>query len=786
MNPRITRLREQSLTVKPSIDIERAKLITEAYQSYQGKVSTPILRALAFKYLLENKTIIIERDELIVGERGISPAATPTYPELCCHTLEDFDIIEQREKISFQINSEIRKIQKEIIIPFWQERSIRHQIFSLMDRSWLDSYEAGIFTEFMEQRAPGHTVADGKIYREGFLSLQKRVEDAIRQLDFKNDHQAFSKRNQLKAMSICAGALINLSHRYTKLAEKLAEKEEDTVRKRELLAIAEVCRRVPAHTPRNFWEALQMYWFVHIGVISELNTWDSFNPGHLDQHLLPFYRQGLESGELNRESARELLQCLWIKFNNQPAPPKVGVTLAESGTYTDFANINNGGLTKSGEDGVNEVTYLILEVLDEMRLLQPSTNIQLSQKSPDLFLRRACEIIRKGWGQPSVFNSELVVAELLRQGKSLEDAREGGTSGCVETGAFGKEAYILTGYFNLVKVLEITLHNGQDPKNGKLIGIPTGDPRTFTGYDEFFAAFKKQLHHFIEVKIKGNQIIEQLYAIAMPAPFLSLIIDDCITKGIDYNAGGARYNTNYLQGVGIGSITDCLAALKYNVFERKNLSMDTLLAVLAGNFKDEPEIYQLLKNHTPKYGNDDDYADSIMQDVFTAFFEEVEGRPNAKGGKYCINMLPTTCHIYFGSVIGATPDGRKAGEPLSEGISPVQGADRSGPTAVIKSAAKMDQVKTGGTLLNQKFTPSLLEGEKGVESLAHLIRSYFKLGGHHIQFNVIRAETLREAQLNPEAFQSLIVRVAGYSDYFNNLSKTLQDEIISRTEHSDY
>jgi formate C-acetyltransferase len=783
MNLRVEKLREESLTIKPAIDIERAKLITEAYQKYEGKVPVPILRALAFKYLLENKTIAIGQGELIVGERGSSPGATPTFPELCCHSMEDFEIIHSREKISFQVSPEARKIQKEVIIPFWQERSIRHQIFSLMEQSWLDCYEAGIFTEFMEQRAPGHTVADGKIYREGFLDFQERIRQSLVNLDFHNDSQAYEKSNQLKAMSICAGAIINLANRYATLAKKKAEKEGDTQRKKELLTIAEICQWVPAHAPRNFWEALQMYWFVHIGVISELNTWDSFNPGHLDQHLTPFYQQGLKSGELDWEKAEELLECFWIKFNNQPAPPKVGVTLAESGTYTDFANINNGGLTVEGQDAVNEVTYLILEVIDEMRLLQPSTNIQLSQKSPDKFLRRACEIIRKGWGQPSVFNSELVIAELLRQGKTIQDAREGGTSGCVETGAFGKEAYILTGYFNLVKVLEITLHNGMDPRTGKPIGLLTGDPRKFTSFDQLFQAFQRQLHHFVEIKIKGNQIIEQLYATTMPAPFLSIIVSDCIEKGKDYNAGGARYNTDYLQGVGIGTITDSLSALKYHVCDQKNMSMDTLLAALAANFRGEKEIYHLLKNNTPKYGNDDDFADSIMQQVFTVFHQEVEGRPNSKGGQYCINMLPTTCHIYFGSVVGATPDGRKAKEPLSEGISPVQGADRKGPTAVIKSAAKMDQVKTGGTLLNQKFTPSLLEGEKGLDSLAHLIRAYFKLGGHHIQFNVVKAETLRAAQKNPEEYQNLIVRVAGYSDYFNNLSRDLQDEIISRTEH---
>ncbi len=786
MNSRVARLREISLTVKPSIDIERAKLITEAYQLYQGKVPVPILRALAFKHLLEKKTVAIVQDELIVGERGSAPCATPTYPELCCHTLEDFEIIDKRDKISFQVSSEVKKIQEEMIIPFWQERSIRHQVFSLMDQNWLDCYQAGVFTEFMEQRAPGHTVADGKIYREGFLDLKKKIEKNIDSLDFHNDSGAYQKLIQLRAMSICADAIVALANRYAQLAEKLAAREENLSRKKELHTISEVCRQVPAYAPRNFWEALQMYWFVHIGVISELNTWDSFNPGHLDQHLLPFYEQGLSSGTLNREKAKELLECLWIKFNNQPAPPKVGVTLAESGTYTDFANINSGGLTPQGEDGVNEVTYLILEVIDEMRLLQPSTNIQLSQKSPDLFLKRACEIIRKGWGQPSVFNSELVISELLRQGKSLTDAREGGTSGCVETGAFGKEAYILTGYFNLVKVLEVTLYNGFDPRSNKQIGPTTGDPRTFTSYEELFAAFRKQLHHFIEIKMKGNNIIEQLYAQNMPAPFLSLIISDCLEKGVDYNAGGARYNTNYLQGVGIGTITDSLSAIKYHVFDKKHISMETLLSILADNYRGELKARQLLKQNTSRYGNDDDYADTIMQGVFEAFYHEVEGRSNTKGGKYCINMLPTTCHIYFGSVIGATPDGRKAKEPLSEGISPVQGADRHGPTAVIKSAAKMDQAKTGGTLLNQKFTPSLLEGEKGLESLAHLIRAYFKLGGHHIQFNVVKAETLRAAQENPEEYQNLIVRVAGYSDYFNNLSKTLQEEIISRTEHDEY
>jgi formate C-acetyltransferase len=786
MNKRVGKLRQESLDTQPYISIERANLITEAYQKYAGKVSSPVLRALTFKQVLENKVIYIAEGELIMGERGEAPKATPTFPELCCHSMEDFNLINDREKIAFKVSEEDKKIQEEKIIPYWENRSMRSQIFKEMTLQWKDCYEAGIFTEFMEQRAPGHTVADDKIYHKGFLDFQKDIKKSLQNLDYLNDVESYQKQEELKAMLICAKAIIRFAKRYTDKALEMAKSEKNSPRKKELLKIAEVCSHVPANSPRNFWEALQMYWFVHVGVITELNTWDSFNPGRLDQHLYPFYKKGLEEGTLTEEKAKELLECFWIKFNNQPAPPKVGVTLAESGTYTDFANINNGGLKIDGSDGVNDLTYLILDVIDEMRLLQPSTNIQLSQKSPDRFLRRACEIIRKGWGQPSVFNAEEVVEEMLRQGKSIEDARCGGTSGCVETGAFGKESYILTGYFNLVKVLEITLNNGIDPRTGKKIGIETGEPIQFNSFAELFQAFKNQLHHFIDIKIRGNNIIERLYAIYMPAPFLSIIISDCIEKGKDYNAGGARYNTDYLQGVGIGTITDGLSAIKYHIFDQKNINMKKLKEVLKDNFVGHEEIRQLFLNKTPKYGNDDDYADDIMKLVFNAFYQEVNGRKNTKDGVYRINMLPTTCHIYFGSVAGATPDGRRTGQPVSEGISPVQGADRLGPTAVIKSAAKMDQVKTGGTLLNQKFTPQLLEGEEGINNLAHLIRAYFKLGGHHIQFNVVSADTLRAAQKEPEEYRNLIVRVAGYSDYFNNLSKTLQDEIISRTEHQSY
>ncbi len=784
MNQRVAALRQQSLEQKACISTERAELITQFYRQHGGAISVPVLRALSFKFLMENKAICINEGELIVGERGPAPKATPTYPELCCHSLEDLEILDSREKIPFAVSESTRRIYEAEIIPFWKGKSMRDLIFGEMSAGWKEAYDSGIFTEFMEQRAPGHTVLDDKIYRKGFLDFKTEIAASLESLDFLNDPGAYAKKEELKAMAICADAIIRFAERHAGKARELAREETNPARKQELEQVAEVCSRVPANAPRNFWEALQAYWFVHIGVITELNTWDAFNPGRLDQHLYPFYKKGLAEGTLTVEQARELLQCFWVKFNNQPAPPKVGVTAEESGTYTDFANINCGGLRADGADGVNDVSYLMLEVIDEMRLLQPSTNIQLSKRSPERFLKAACRIIRQGWGQPSIFNSDTIVEELLRQGKAIEDARNGGISGCVETGAFGKESYILTGYFNLVKILEIALHNGVDPRTGRRIGPETGNPAGFTSFDQLFEAFRQQLRYFIDIKIGGNNVIERAYATYMPSPFLSIVIDDCIKKGKDYNDGGARYNTTYIQGVGLGSVTDSLAAMKYHVFDQKNLSAGELLRVLDDNFSGHEKVRQLLLNRTPKYGNDDDYADSIMTGVFDVYYEAVNGRINTKGGMYRINLLPTTCHVYFGSVVGAMPDGRPAWEPLSEGISPVQGADRHGPTAVIKSASKMDHARTGGTLLNQKFTPQVLEGEEGIEKLANLVRSYFKLDGHHIQFNVVSAATLREAQAEPEKYRDLIVRVAGYSDYFCDLGKALQAEIITRTEHT--
>ena len=779
MTERIRKLREQSLNAENRISAERALLITEFYQSGMADAEpVPVQRALAFKYILEHKYICVNEGELIVGERGPAPKATPTYPEICIHSLQDLEILNDRPKVSFKSDETTRAAYRDIIIPYWKGKSNRDRIFQNLPQEWKEAYTAGVFTEFQEQRAPGHTALGIKMFRTGLLDLKEEIAESLAKTDLVNDPEGVDKRDELRAMDIVCDAMIRYAERYAERLEELAAEEKDPVRKKELEKMAMICRRVPAHAPTTVHEALQHYWFIHLGVVTELNPWDSFNPGRLDQSLYPLYKKQLEEGTVTQEEVYEMLQSFWVKFNNHPSPPKVGVTAEESNTYTDFCLINVGGVKEDGSDGVNEMSYILLDVIREMRLLQPSSMIQVSKKNPDRFIRAAVEIIKTGFGQPSVFNTDALVQEMLRAGKDVRDARNGGCSGCVETGAFGTEAYILTGYFNLPKILELTLNDGFDKRTGKQIGLKTGTATDYRTYEELFAAYKAQVQHFMRIK--------RIFMKYMPVPFLSVLIEDCIRNGKDYMCGGARYNSSYVQGVGLGSITDMLTALRYHVYDKKTIAMETMEKALANDFKGFEELQYQLVYHTPKYGNDDDYADEQEVQVFDMYYDVLSGHKSPRGADYRVNMLPTTCHVYFGKVTGATPDGRNAWKVLSEGISPVQGADTNGPTAVIRSAAKIDHIKTGGTLLNQKFTPSLLSTEEGCNNLVHLIRAYFRMDGHHIQFNVVDADTLREAQKHPEDYRDLIVRVAGYSDYFNDLGEDLQNEIICRTEQTTF
>ena len=783
MNERIQRLRKQSVETQESLSIERALITTQFYKENNGKYSEPVMRALNFLEICKQKTIYIGSDELIVGERGPCPKSVPTFPELTCHSVEDFHVLNTRDQQRYTISQEDIDTYEKKVIPYWQGRTMRERIFNHVPNEWKRAYEAGVFTEFMEQRAPGHTALDGKIYQKGMLDLKSEINEHIDRLDFLNDPEATSKLEELKAMDISCDAVIVFAERHAELAEQMAENETDTARVNELKRIAEVCRWVPAHAPRNMWEAIQMYWFVHLGTVTELNGWDAMNPGHFDQHLTPFYEKEIAEGKLTRDEAKELISCFWIKVNNHPAPPKVGVTARESGTYNDFTNINIGGVKPDGTDGVSEVSYIMLEVIEELHILQPGNSVHISKITPDNFLKAAVKLIRQGHGYPSVFNPDVYIQELLNQGKTLQDAREGGCSGCIEVGAFGKEAYLLTGYLNVPKILEITLNNGIDPLTGKVAGIETGDPKTFASYDKLYDAFLKQLNFVVDQKIRVSNYIDQMFAKYAPAPFLSVVIDDCISKGKDYYNGGPRYNTNYIQCTGLGTVTDSLSVLKKHIFEDKTFSMETLLNAVAKNYKGEEALRQRILNRTPFFGNDNEYADLIALKVYNDLLSAIEGKPNTKGEVFHLNMLSTTCHVYFGLVLGATPNGRFSGKSISDGTSPSHGCDTHGPTNVIRSLGKLDQTKSGGTLLNLRFVPSLLKREKDMEKLGYLIRSYFALGGHHIQFNVVDTATLLAAQACPEDYKDLLVRMAGYSDYFNDMNADLQQEIIDRTEN---
>ena len=785
MNDRIRRLRQQNFDTPTTLSIERALIETEFYKQNYGTMPIAMLRAQNFYEICKKKTIYIGPDELIVGERGPVPKAVPTFPELTCHSVEDLHTLDTRELQSYHISQEDIDTYEREVIPYWKGKTQRERIFNHVSKEWEEAYHAGVFTEFMEQRAAGHTAMDGKMYREGLLDVKARIEDRIRRLDYIYDPEATDKQQELEAMAVSCDAAILFAERHAELAEQMAAKEENPQRRKELEKIADVCRWVPAHAPRDLWEAIQMYWFVHLGTVTELNGWDSMNPGHIDQHLFPFYEQGINDGTLTRDDAKELLSCLWIKFNNQPAPPKVGVTALESGTYNDFTNINIGGVDREGRSATNELSYMILEIQEELHELQPGLSIHIAENTPDDFLIEGIKVIRQGHGYPSIFNPDTYIKELMRDGKSLEDAREGGCSGCIEVGAFGKEAYLLTGYLNTPKILEITLNNGIDPETGKRLGLETGDPREFKSFEELYEAWHKQMVYFVNLKLSVNNYIERMFSLYAPATFLSLYIDDCIEKGRDYYSGGARYNTTYIQCTGLGTITDCFTTLKKHVFEDHRYTMEEILDACRTNWGDKEPMRQYIRNHTPFFGNDDAYADEIAVRVYEDLVKAIDNRPNTRGGRTRLNMLSTTCHNYFGSVCGATPNGRLAHFAISDGTSPAHGSDSHGPTAVIKSLGKLDQTKSGGTLLNVRFVPNLLRRDEDLKKFSSLVRTYFKFGGHHIQFNIVDTETLLDAQKHPDRYRDLLVRVAGYSDYFNDMTEQLQNEIIARTENDE-
>jgi formate C-acetyltransferase len=768
------------LNTEPEVFAERALIVTEAYTETEGE-PFEYRQAKALAKILDEYPVIIRDGELIVGSKAQKPLGSPLYPEVSYEWVEDeLDTLSTRKEQPFQVSEEIKKELREKVFPYWCGKTIHTRLLEALPKETMEAHDSGLLFHYYLDRSIGHIVVDyEKVLKKGLSGIKEEIEKELKSTSYHVEE--YQKINLLKSMLILIDAATRFSKRYAAEARRLANIEREPFRKEELLRIADICERVPTNPARTFWEAVQSFFFIHIILNLESNSY-AISPGRFDQYMYPYYRKDLEERGVTKEFAKELLQCLWIKFNELTVVKSSG-TAKQSTTYNDFQNLNIGGLTPNGENAVNDLSYLILEVAAELRLPQPNLVALISSKTPEDFILKAVEVIKLGFGQPALINDDVKILQLLDKGIPLEDARSAAINGCVEIAVPGKHHMASGGYLNLAKCLELALNDGKDTLTGKQLGPKTGDPAYFESFGDLWSALAKQIEHVMSLKAIYDNIAREVYGKYYPVPFTSMLIDNCIKKRKNFHQYGALYNTPLACPVGIATCVDSLTAIKKLVFEEKKLSIRGLIDLLKSNYEGQngEQIRQMLLN-VAKYGNDDDFSDTIARDFVNMICEIMKKHHNATGSSYAPNIIPTTTHVYFGSLTGATPDGRKSGTPLSEGVSPAQGRDVNGPTSVIKSVTKLPHAKCYGTLLNQRFNPTVLSGEDGLKKFAQLWRTYFSLGGYHVQFNIVSAETLREAQKHPETYRHLIVRVAGYSDYFVRLSRDVQDEIIMRTE----
>ncbi|MGB2764279.1 MAG: glycyl radical protein [Candidatus Aminicenantaceae bacterium] len=759
----------------------RAVAATKSFQETEGQ---PIVtrRAKMLERILSEQPVHIQDGELIVGKKTLKPRGSPVFPEINCSWLErDLDTIATRNNTPFYVSEETKKVLRKEVFPYWHGRQIYDRIKESVPEEIWRADSRGVLYNYFTSRTIGHiTVSYAKVLNKGMEGIKTDIQEALSRL-LSKDPEYSHKKKLLEAISLVCDAAVMFAGRYADEALRLASKEKNLQQKEELERIARVCNKVPANPAKTFHEALQSFWFTQLVLNLETNG-HAISPGRFDQYMYPFYRHSINKGELTEEEAQELLDLLWVKLDEITIAKDSGESDTSS-SYPEFQNLNIGGLTPEGQDATNELSYMCLTALEHVKLPQPQLSAQINTKTPHKFLLRCCELLRYGMGLPAMFNSDTIVLGLVNRGKKLKDARSGSVNGCVSPNCDGKDRMASSGYFNLVKCLELALNDGINPLSGEQLGPKTGDHNKFSTFEDVTKAFKQQVGYFVGLKVKYDNIIRDIYATYCPVPFTSAVIDDCIKNGQDWHNGGARYNQAVISGVGLGTITDALSAIKKHIFDKKNYTMAELKKALDEDFQGHEKLRNVLVNKTPRYGNDDNYADSLAALTQKIFCDEVERHRDIQGAKYYVNLLPTTAHIALGKLTGATPDGRHAHEWLSEGISPVQGFDKLGPTAAAKSVGKLDHARCNGTLLNMKITPQILKNKEDLNKLAGLIRGYFSLGGHHIQFNIIDKDTLRDAQKHPFMYQNLLVRVAGYSDYFVLLSPDIQEEIISRTEH---
>jgi formate C-acetyltransferase len=779
--PRVEKVKERFLTITPEICVERAQLITESYKETED-LPVPIRRAKALAKILDGMTIFIQDDELVVGNQCTKPRGAPVYPEFSCKWLEaELDRLEKRTGDVFLISEEKKDVLRGLF-PYWEGKTTNELATALMPQEAKDAQAAGVFTVGNYYfNGVGHISVDyAKVLAKGLDGIIAEAKAKLDTLDV-TDPDQLKSMHFLNATIIANEAVIRFAGRFAALAESLAATEQNAARKAELKEIARVCAKVPAKPAESFWEAVQSFWFIQLVLQLESNG-HSISPMRFDQYMYPY----LEADkDISIEKAQELLDLLFIKFNEINKVRDEGSTKAFGG-YPMFQNLIVGGVNAEGEDATNPLSYMCLQATANTKLYQPSISIRIHSNTPAALYKKAAEVTRLGLGMPAFYNDRFIIPALLSRGLTREDARDYGIIGCVEPQVGGKtEGWHDAAFFNMAKVLELALNDGVDPLTGTQLGPKTGDMAAFGSYYDVTEAYRRQMEYFVRLLVVSVNAVDMAHAQRAPLPFLSSLVDDCIAKGKSLQDGGAHYNFTGPQGVGVGNVADSLTAIKKLVFEEKAVDLPTLKQALATDFEGVKmeSLRQMLQNRAPKYGNDEEYADVIAHDSALVYCREVEKYTNPRGGRFQPGLYPVSANVPLGTVVGATPDGRKSGTPLADGVSPVSGVDKSGPTASVRSVARLDHViASNGTLLNMKFHPNALKDDRGIQNLVGLTETFFNGGGTHIQYNVVSREMLLDAQEHPEKYADMVVRVAGYSAFFTSLDKAIQDDIIARTE----
>ena len=778
---RVNRLKNRVLATRPEMDLENARILTAGFQEAAGSPLV-ISKARAFYKQCQEKTVTIWDEELIVGCSGSKTRAGILCADTCWSVLNDeLETISSRRYDPFYLQPADREIFEAEIRPFWQGRSNYEQWLVQIPEDTKALRDHGVvYINRKAVRGWGETTAGYQwLIDQGVSGIVKAVERKKAQLDLTRPGD-YEKDCYLQALLIVAEGMIVLANRYADEAERLAGLETDPQRQQELLEIAAICRHVPANPARTFQEALQSLYLYQICIFMEQNA-ASYNPGRMDQYLWPYYQADLAAGRITPEAAQELLDCLWVKFS-EPCLFQDCVTAEFAAGYPMFQNVSVGGVDDAGRDAVNDLSYLILQATMDVQLYQPSLSVRYSlAKNPNVFLRKVVELISLGTGFPAFFNDDIGIRMLMNKGIPLKEAYNWNPCGCVETNLEGRlRHYTALADINLGSMVEFALLDGQNRKSGEYISVRSGDPGQFKTYEDFLAAVQAQIAYATRAVVKGSHVIDEV-CLNRPVPALSLTFKECIENASDYAWGGAKYNTgNGIILIGVADLINSLAAVRHLVYNTGQVTMARMLAGLADDFQMDPELRQLCLD-APKYGNDDPLVDDIAGDIFTYMADEIE-KYSSKFGRMTPGILPVSGNTPFGLEVGALPSGRQAWKPLADGVSPSGGTDFNGPSAVLKSVANIPHGRfVQGTLLNMKVEPAMLATDNGITQMMAMLKSMCSLGVYHVQFNVIDQAKLIKAQANPDDYRGLLVRVAGYTAYFVELGKDVQDEIIGRT-----